>query len=214
VTTLEEHGKVRARNTRTIEQHSVEQHSSSAVVIGHRAVGHHGVSASHHQVAINGGSDHHLSAHREASFSSIHSRGSSHHDLSGHSSAIEGESYTSGGGYGALRRSEGKTLYQRKMVSTGGDEIGLVHHESHGGYANHHDSSAVGSKTYVREVSSSKMSSGGSLRHSTDGGSAHIATVSSRVGQFESHGGSSGHQKVHHKFQRHQRTWDHGESAI
>jgi len=211
VTTLEEDGKVRARNTRTMEQHSIEQHSSAS--IGHS---HGGVA-----LMINGsGSHHHLSSsgggglYRESSYSALNNSGS-HHDLSGHSSTVEMHSGSGGASYGALRRSEGKTLYQQKMVSSGGDEIGLLHHDSHG-YMNGGGSA---SKSYIREVSSSssKVSGGGSasMHRSVDHG-GQIASVTSMVGKYEANSGSigGGHQKVHHKFQRHQRTWDNGESAI
>jgi hypothetical protein len=61
------------------------------------------------------------------------------------------------------------------------------------------------------------MSGGGSMRYSADDGSAHIASVTSRIGKYEASTGANagGHHKVHHKFQSKQRIWDsNGESAI
>jgi len=58
---------------------------------------------------------------------------------------------------------------------------------------------------------------GSSMLHSGDGGSAHIASVTSRIGKYEASTGASsgGHHKVQQKFHSKQRIWEsNGESAI
>jgi len=190
VTTLEENGQVRARYTREIEQNSVEQQGSMSLAISGGS-----------SMLLNGGGVRH-----EASYSSLsHSRGSAHHDLSGghHSSSSAYEA--SSGGYGGVQRSEGTTLYQQKIVSTGGDEFDFLDDHQHGDASlDNHESSTSSLKT----MEASSFVAGG-------GNDGEIVNVTSLVGKFEQ-GGQQQQQQTHktYKYRRDQKTWDHGESNL